>query len=305
MSKTLVVFGSSTDKDYCFLAPLSAVFWREVVGFEPRVFLVGSEEEWKSQNHTNAALAALRAQGVDVHFTGRIEIGETAEVYPIATTAQHVRYHAAADSSIPDDRWVMMTDADLWPLKGNFYLQHLRPEADDKKVVSYYSNGDHFQGKEDVLNGFRDRRPFQSIPTCHVTMRAKEWRSVYGVTSDDVIGSTKRTLDVGYEWIQSCPDPNFALWCSDQWFVTEHLCRQDWFPDEALMIPRYGHPPLDRLDRSAPADWDKTFEMKYTDAHLLKNPYSDQSWERLLKVVDALVPDDAAWMRSYREDFVR
>lgn len=300
VAKTLVVFGSSSDRDYSFLAPITALFWREVVGFEPLVFLVGTEAEWRAKPDACVVLDGLRLHDVGVCFTGN-EMGD----FPIGTIAQHVRYHAAADSAIAEDRWVMMTDADLWPLRGYFYQAHTKPDAMGKLAVCYYSNGDHFKSKEDVLEGFRDCRPFQSIPTCHVTMRACEWRTVYDLIPDDVLGSTRVTLKDVAEWVKRYPDPNFALWCSDQWLVAEHLCRQAWFPDAALMIPRYGHPPTDRLDRSAPNDWRVPFEMKYTDAHLLKKPHEEGAWGCLLPIIDTLLPDQAAWAREYREAFVR
>lgn len=290
---TVVAIGCSTDSDYDFLIPLTALFWRDLIGHCPRVFLVGSEED-RHSGRLSVSLRALRHHGIEHFFVGRVE------GYQDATVAQNVRHHAAADPFIAGEQWVMLSDADLWPLRREFYHQH---SGRRERVVCLYANGDHFQGKAITLAKFEAGENFQSIPTCHVTMRARDWRSVYDLSPGDVIGSTVKTLHAMDPWMTRCKDKNLARWCCDQWYVTERLCRQHWFPSQALMVERRGHPPMDRYDRSLTDMWNH-FDPIWTDAHLLKNPSREESWRKIWPIVDCLLPQHAEWAQRYWREYV-
>lgn len=300
--RTILSVGSSTQREYCFTVVLGALLWRDLVGFEPRIFLIGTEDEWMSKATTRASLSALRYHKIRHIFVPRIDD------YLDATIAQSVRYHVACDPSIPDDQFISMSDADLIPLARDFYHQHDDSKA---KCISYYSNGDHFISKEDVLSKFESGVGFQSIPTCHVVMRAKEWRSSYNLTPNNLVGSVKHTLD-GYlrprmskaEALKQ--DVGFEVWMSDQRVLTHHLCAQPWFPTEVQFIERAGHPPADRLDRSHKNDWLGTFDpSRWSDAHVHHPADSDEHWPTVLPIIETLLPQHAAWARLYREVFVR
>lgn len=304
---TFVAIGCSKTPDYRFVLPFTCLLWREVVGVEPLPLVIGTTEDLVEDE-------TYLVEGISIPVA-------SVAGYEDATIAQNCRQHAAALKLIKDDDWVMPGDADLWPLKAEFYKEHERSvsQGRDPKLVAYYWNGDHFQGKADVLGraerGFRS----QTIPTCHVAMRSKTWREVYGLTpGEDVSQATKRTLD---EWFSrrspEDPDQGMTRWMSDQQIMTEKLCSQPWFPggippadvpcekDGVLFVPRRGHPPGDRLDRSIPAMWDHGNLSEYVDAHVFRKPWEEENWKRLLPIIDALLPDHAKWAREYRDEFVR
>lgn len=310
MKKTVISIGCSLEHDYAFLAPLTCLFWRDLIGYHPKILLVGTQAEWEAKQP--AVIQALMRHNITFECVGRIS------GYPDATIAQNIRQHITA--SIQYDRWVMTADADLWPLKTEFYHRH---EIFPGRAVCLYSNGDHFQGKTDVLTRFDAGGGFQSIPTCHVAMRAKDWREIYDIQPDDtIIGATHRTLEKMKPWLSRCADQGLAKWCCDQWYITERLCRQPWFPDKpiphpcppggrmlesehVLLVERYGHPPFDRLDRSMPQAWQGPFKPeKWTDAHLPKNPHGDEQWKTILPLIEALLPQHATWAEMYRNLYV-
>ena len=317
--RTVVAIGCSTVPDYAFLIPLTSLMWREVAGFETFTVLVG-DSRWVRE----PALVVV-ANAMFDHLGGNHFTIATLPQYPEGTVAQNIRQHAAQNIKFADDTWIMTADADLWPLRGSFYQAHVDT---DKRAVIYYSNGDHFQGKRDVLAKFDAAVPvpFQSIPTCHVAMRAKTWREVYAITPGELTKSTKKTLDGMEPWLSRfAPEhQGLARWCCDQWYLTERLCRQEWFPEfdmpksptppqgrvlqseHVALIERYGHPPVDRLDRGAPQAWMQAFDKnRYVDAHLHKAPWEDAQWKTLLKIIDVLLPKHSEWARQYRENFVR
>lgn len=294
--KTVIAIGCSTSEDYAFLLPLTALLWRDVVGYEPHVMLVGSSDEWWHANRRSALVAEmLRGCRLPFEFIGR------AEGYPDHTTAQNCRQHAAASDFFDDVTWIVPADADLWPLKREFYHQH---EGTLHKAVCYYSNGDHFRDKQEVLARAAEGLGSQTIPTCHVAMRARDWRAIYGLKRGDIAGSIKQSLDA---WLPSRTgrEASMSLWMSDQQLMTEALCQQVWFPGMALMVERPGHPPIDRLDRSH-APWPRTFDAeRWTDAHVHRQPWTDEHWADLSQIVAALLPQYVALASAYREEYVR
>lgn len=299
--KTYVAIGCSRDRDYSFLLPLTCLFWRDVIGYTPIAFLAGSSFDWQSTPPTNVVLNALvhdLVDGLAIRFIGAVE------GYPEHTAAQNVRQHAAVVPVIADDAWIMPADADLWPLKKAFYHQH---EGTPHRAVCYYGNGDHFQGKDVTMRRVAQGLRTQTIPTCHVAMRAKDWREIYSLDSAaNPAAHIKRTLDSYIAARAPGGDAGMDLWMSDQQIMTEALCQQTWFPQMALMVERRGHPPVDRLCRSVLEYWQEPFDpARWTDAHLHKSPESDEHWAYELQIIRALMPQHAEWAQQYRDEYVR
>jgi hypothetical protein len=307
--RTIVAIGCSTDRDYNFLAPLTALLWRERIGHEPLLLFVGSEDEWKADRRLSVCLNAVVEQGFTHVFMGRLD------GHPDHTLAQNCRQHAAALARVADETWIMPGDADLWPLRRGFYHRH--PDTGFKAVL-YYANGDHFQGKETTLDRTARGLGCQTLPTCHVAMRAADWRAIYDLTEDDIVGSVKRTLAAWFAMRAAGQDANMVRWMSDQQIMTEALCQQRWFPSGplppgngaivagmVLVVNRRGHPPVDRIDRSMLETWAQPIEIdRWTDAHLHKAPDSDAHWADELAILRATLPDRAAWADAYRARYV-
>jgi hypothetical protein len=287
--------------------------WRRV-GFNPIVLLVGSREEWLASPRLRVTADALLHHAVEHQFLGRID------GYPDHTLAQNCRQHAGA-LPFDDGDWLMPADADLWPLNVNFYRRFVQ---DHFRLVMLYSNGDHFQGKEVTLDRTSRGLGSQTIPTCHVAMRVRDWRAIYQPVAGDVAASVKKSLDA---WMPSRVstegyNANMALWMSDQQLMTVALCQQPWFPSgpppqgegahavstpggTVLFVNRRGHPPVDRLDRSHAEDWASSDVSRWVDAHVHRDPFSDEHWSSLHKLIEQTVPEHAAWAQEYRDAIVR
>lgn len=331
--RTIVALGCSPDHDYAFLLPLTAMLWRRI-GFEPLALIVGRNGddkgnkmggslEWATDKSAHIALDAIREQNINVYSVA------AADGYPYATTAQAVRQHAAAltaissigieksliyaqQMDIADGDWLMPADTDLWPIGQKFYTRH---QGSPFKAVSYYWNGDNFLTRDHFLKAVNEGKRSQTLPTCHVAMRVRDWRLVYDLTpSENLESATKRTLDA---WYAKFPRDGFNTWMSDQDIMTYKLCSQSWFPQgrppddggsyeagEVLFVGRRGQPPVDRLDRSHVADWNRDFNAsRWVDAHLPRSPWSVENWVKLRRILEALLPDQVEWANEYRLKF--
>lgn len=306
--RTVVAIGCSTDDNYAFLLPFTACLWRDVVGHHPFALLVGSEAEWSANFRLSVVLAALNK-----HDISRVWLGHL-DGYADAQLAQNSRQCAAAGMASDND-WIMPADADLWPLRREPYHHHVG--SNYRAVVAPYWNGDHFLNKFSFLKAVAEKRRSQTIPTCHVAMRARDWRKMYNLTPGaDISVAVKRTLD---DWFAHFPKDDFNVWMSDQDIMTWKLCQQEWFPDgtpphhdpgihasgDVLFAGRRGYPPVDRLCRSVPALWQMPFDPNaWMDAHMHKNPTALEPWAYASNIIQALLPQHAAWAAKYHKSYV-
>jgi hypothetical protein len=280
-------------RDYQFLLPITCLFWREVVGFDPFVFICGN---WGENERGRIAEGALEYLGVERCTLPPLEgFGD-------ATLAQNCRQHAAV-LPFPNEAWLMTSDADLWPLQRTWYYQH---EAERKDVYCYYANGDHYS----------------SFPTCHVAARACTWRRAYGLDSTqefDVTGAVGRSLREWVPWKLAqlregksalANDLNFVTWMSDQWMMTDKLRALPGFEGRVQYIERVGHPPVDRIDRGVwPDHPEMLVELVTTkralDTHVLRPADQPGNWERVWPLIKQCLPKHADWIEHYRTRYVK
>jgi hypothetical protein len=271
---TRVILASSAQRDYAFPVGIAALLWREVIGYEPFVFLCGSSDP-----------DLVRAgKFLDEFGIERLYVPPLPE-WPVYVTAQNIRYHASCLDRFGDD-WLMLSDADMFPLNRQHFHQH---EDYAGRFVFYYANGDHFF----------------NYPTCYMTARATDWREVMGLSrGGDILGQMKCNVE---DWLRprlpgmNAKDAEHCLWMVDMHSFMHRIKSQLWHPKECKLITRAGHPPKDRLDRSA---WPDRYDVtQYTDAHILRATHEPRNWERTRPIIEALLPRHIARIDKYAEEF--
>lgn len=272
---TKVILSSSSFRDYAFPVGIAALLWREVVGYEPFVFLCGDGVPQVVENFLSDF--GIRQQSLP-----------QMEGYPVSVTAQNCRYHASTLTFGSDD-WLMLSDADIFPLKRDFYHQH---EGSPHRFVFYYSNGDNYA----------------NYPTCHIAAQASQWRELMKLDvgfPSNLLAQMKLNID---EWLHprvvGLPPSKAGMetWMVDMWMFMDRIKKEPWHPSECKMIEREGHPPKDRLDRS---NWPALYNLKdYTDAHILKAPEQPENWARLRPIVAELLPQHLSRIDKFHEDFI-
>lgn len=278
MAVTRVVIGSCGRRDYSFLLPLTAMLWKKLIGLDPFLMLVG---DWEEKERNRTALSALRYLEIE-----HVMIGTMPE-YPEATLAQNCREHAAV-YPFPEDTWLMCSDADLWPIRKEWYYKH---ETSSKSLALYYSNGDHYS----------------TFPTCHMTAQAKTWRQIMGYKEgDELVPTIKKNLDT---WLQTYQakypkwDRNFAIWMSDQAMASDRIREWPGFPHDVAQYERVGHPPVDRIDR---CQWPAgALDVRdKVDAHIIRPADVQEAWPRVRELFSKLLPKWAQWAEDYRNRYV-
>lgn len=275
---TRVIIGCSAWRDYQFLVPMSALLWRELVGYTPLVLITGN---WEKPMRGRLTRDLMQLLNIEYQHIGDLPGREESSV------AQNCRQHACA-LPLPDDDWLMLSDADLWPVTRDWYRQH---EGTEFKFVAYYSNGDHYQ----------------SYPTCHMTAKAKTWREIMSIEPN---GKLLGQLEKSYrEWRdprvegKGPSDAGWVTWNMDQWRTTKLIKAMPWYNDvgAVLHIERKGHPPVDRIDRGHWREWNPNM----VDAHVLRAPDQPGNWEKVRALFGGLLPGYLPMVDAYRNEYLR
>lgn len=273
---TRVIISSNTIGDYQFPLALGALLWREVIGYEPLLLLV---DDWHRDKRSRIALSFIESIGFEHKLVG------TMPPYETSTYSQGVRQHASV-YNIPEDTWLMSSDADMFPLRKEFYHQH---EGTGKKYVFYHANG----------------HDYLCFPICHVTAQVSTWREVMGTKEgEDIAVATRRSTDswLTAERLAGLPARarSATIWMADQFQMSDRIRLMPWYPGKVLMIERGGHTP--RLDRSA---WPERYDAgSYVDSHILRCAHQPANWPRVRPIFEQLVPPFLPVIDSYQRAYL-
>lgn len=282
MTKRAII-ATTTGHDYSFLSVIAALCWRDRIGFEPSLFLVGTEGEWHRDARTQVVMGAISTHALHHVFVDHIPGVED------STIAQCCRQYAACHP-FSDDDYLICSDADLLPIRKEFYHQH---DLQKHAIALWYANA--YLGEE-----------FYHWPSCHYGMTVATWRDVMGLEigkmPDCMIRNFKEYgLDEKMADWKADPKKFWPVWFTDELIASKKILSSSHYPTKVLKIDRMGHPPADRLDRSSwPffADPDR-----YTDCHSLRPGWSDPNWPRLAPFLKKILPQHSRWLDTYRAGF--
>ena len=278
-----VAIGCTVGHDYSAFLPFVATLWRDRIGYEPTFFLVGSEIEWSAHRYAYIPYSYLIKEGFDIRFVEHIEGIED------GTIAQCVRQHAAA-SDYPLDDLLICSDADLLPIRREFYYTH---DPDKHAIGLYYSNG--YDSEKDW-----------HWPSCHYSMRVSTWREVMGL--DVPLAEAMRLNFSDYGLVAKMEakrlDPAKYwghVWFTDEFVASKKIKASRYYIGSIHFIEREGHPPCDRLDRAC---WPATYDIAgLTDCHSIRPIWNDDNWPRFRPLLQQLMPERIAWADEYRTLF--
>ena len=276
--RRFVAVPSSDVHDYCGFLIYVAILWRERIGYEPIIFLVGSYESWKAGRHGTLVPDILKQNGFRIEWVAPVEgVGD-------GTVAQSIRLHAAVLPDLNPDDLIIPSDADLLPLKRPLYYAH---DLNKWPLGSIYSNG---YGNENEGKHF---------PCCHLSATVACWSELMDLEGTDPRECLLRSFDKGD--VASTED--MGRWFFDEHYLSKRILASSFWPDGVQMIRRQGQPPKDRLDRGC---WPATYNpLAYTDCHSIRPFWSDKNYERLLPLFKATI-DWGRWgnvLTSFREEF--
>lgn len=277
--RRFVAIGSTKGHDYSAFLPIVGLFWRHRIEYEPMFFLVGDHAEWDA-SPARVAVRALDSLGMGITWVSHIEGVED------ATISQCVRQHAAASSDFNPEDLLICSDADLVPLREEFYYTH---DVQKYDIGLYYSNG-----YRDEVNHF---------PSCHYSMRVSTWREVMRLDVGLDAAMRRNFKDYGLAAKMDAKKADPAKNWGHVWFTDELVASKRIVESGKTLqkIERDGWPPNDRLDR---AYWPERYDIaSYTDCHSIRPIWSDPNWPRFRPIIEQGLPSWLEWADRYRHDF--
>jgi len=272
-----VVIGCDTFHAYNFFLPFVCHLWRERIGYEPLLYLVGAREAWR-QGHSAVVLDALDAGGWRTEWMDPVP-GVLSE-----TVAQCVRHHAGALADLSPSDVLMTSDADLLPIRRNYYHQH---DPSRHAIALYYSNV------------YGDVGHWTNL---HMSFTVEALREVMGLTVSDVRSSMLTAFQQGglYELAKK-EDPT-DRWFFDERYPSAKIKASRFYPASVLKIPREGRPPKDQLCRGA--NWPRSYDAAdYIDCHSVRPGWTDMYWPQVRELLAQIMPDRLGWADAYRAAF--
>ncbi|HEY2899209.1 MAG TPA: hypothetical protein VGL59_01450 [Polyangia bacterium] len=252
--RRIAVLSATVDPTYAFFAPLTALIWREVTGFDPLLLLVGGEEAWRADARAAVALDEA-AHHAEIVFVPAVA-GAAAH-----TLAQVVRLCGAALDG-GDNDYLLVSDVDLWPLNAQrFRLRQGKQMFQIMNADAYGTEADRF-------------------PMCYLGGPRALWREIF-------------SLDGGLAAaLGRMPWPADGDWHFDEKFASASLRAWSGFAARALQLPRpagAGHGRLDRADWQFPDGAGAGRLRGLVDAHLLRPGFSPENWPRLRALLASLL----------------
>lgn len=272
---THAVIATNHSASYQFFAPLTALMWREVVGFNTICFLTGTKADWQDK-------AAVLVEAKTREVGARVEYIGVLEGYRDGQAAQSSRQHAAA-LDLPEDDVLMTGDIDMWPLSREWFRQH---DLTKYAFASYYSNAYGWP-----------HPPF--LPTPYIAATVKNWRDVMGLKCR---GEILTQMQANFDRTLGRYHDSWTAWWQDELFFNARLRATDMWPARVQMITREGCPPHDRIDRGCwpeTIDWSKPL----ADTHLIRPGAIPENWKRIRPILAHYIPEHMAWVDEYHKAY--
>ncbi|KKN46758.1 hypothetical protein LCGC14_0669820 [marine sediment metagenome] len=269
VTEKIVLLGCNPNHDYSFLAPLTALLWKEVVGYKPLILFTGEREEWTKDPKLWHVLSACYQANAQCQHIG------TVENHRDSTVAQICRLYGGDVIKNPNT-WIITGDVDMWPLTKDWY-QPKKPGL----FHLWYANA--YQGEK--------------WPICYLGGLVSQWREIMGHREPGTRLCTRiqEQLDAGL----GDDTDTWAAWNYDELLFG---VRMKAWGGRTFGIDRHGGPPADRIDRCA---WPKKVSVKgKVDAHLVRPGYADH-WAKIRPIlVQLLDPKWVAWADNYRNKYL-
>ena len=191
MKLTKVILSANDNPTYLDYWPYVSIAWRELIGIEPVLFYIGDKKKVESLSQYGQV----------------INVG-VSDNWDIVNQSQSVRLWAG---TIFPDEYMIISDIDMLPISGDYYINSVKEVADDC-LVSYTS---------DVLNyGFYLRHP--QLPMCYLAGKGSTFNEILGLnvgfTWEDFMNQLKSS-DSGYGTDQKYFWKKFLSWKTEDRYV--------------------------------------------------------------------------------------
>jgi len=261
-----VILSTNNNLEYYFYLPITSFVWNHF-GFEAVNIVVGK-----------SPMEKLILKYTKKYTKSRIFKIKEIEGYRSETIAQFSRLYAGC---IVKDDYLMIGDIDMIPLSNYLYNYYLYKDVEHMNLFGH------------------DLTDYTQYPMCYIAMYAQRWREFLNLDYKKFYENIKRDLAE----IPKAKGTQFEeYWDVDQYFLTNKV--KEYGEEKFNKINRgklqNGYA-VGRVDRSV---WNWMVSEQYVDCHMLRNPYSDENFQKTYNLITHTLKDvDCSWMIKYHEDF--
>jgi len=304
--RATAVYSSTLGKHYLFFAPITALFWRVLLGYDSMVFVV-VPHKLRNDRLVEFVFNKAREAGAAVWML------RSAQAHSDGLLAQLSRLYAAL-LPFSDRRFLLSSDVDMFPLPR---ASSIFPDAiSDRNGSSIL----HLIGANLYPDNPSTPRMY---PICYIGAVPSLWRELMDLPPPEAVPideglsilrrSVVRELQAArHRFGASAWDlhgPGTIPWYHDQRLFAEKLAAWNGCPTRCHRVDR----PLDRqflADRLDRGRWKFNGAQKdldsLVDAHVLRPGFEEDHWQKLLVLFRALLSTtQIRWLEDYRTEFMR
>lgn len=266
-----VILSSNYNLDYLFYLPITSFVWNHF-GFDCVTFLAEEHDMQQVKPELRKYI-----EGITVSKTkSQLYYLPAAKPVRSETVAQISRLFGAA--VVEDENEYLITgDIDMIPL--NSYLYR---DFDKRNLYG------------------QDLTDYTQWPMCYVGMSCKNWREFLGI---EYLNAMAQIMAALQEYAHKSASQKWEeYWDTDQAYLTDKikLFGPEKFQNIIRGRERTGYA-YKRVDRG---HWNWSPAEEYIDAHMLKNPYSEENFEKTYALIEhTLKGVDCTWMKEYQQQF--
>lgn len=272
--KKWVVLSCTPNSQYDFFLPIAVRLWRNRIGYEPVIVLVGSEKDWAS-GHAKVARDATQ---------GRIELFESIPGIPDAAVAMALRQQVAALEFDPDDV-LMIGDVDLFPVDRDFYHQY---DPAKNPVGVYYA--------ETYLDEY--------WPAYGISMPVRNWRQVMGTGQGDFRAAVERVFTDENVRALGMADKigtwDTRFWTFDERYASFKIKTSRFANDVATFTSLIGTKRPERFKLPS-----QPYAQDYVDFHCSRPGWTMENWPDIRHMLAQMIPEDLRWIDQYVDKYRR
>ncbi len=258
---------------YAWFAPITTLIWYEVMEWQPVfIFLYPNDPDF-----TPGPLLEFIVKYIEAAGGGVINIVNTLPEphYLMGMVLMCSRYSICV-TDWPEDTYVMISDADIWPLSKETF----------ERETSFPAAAHVFDPPQSPV-----------FASCYIGMNVSTWREIMGFKKGDDIMKVVAGMRDQYPVFME----EARQWGIDQEVVTRRIRKWN---DFRTQVHFYGHDrSKDRLDRRPGPD-KFVWRSGLLDSHLLRPGFVKEHWSKLRELATHILNDEQLkWVDDYAELF--
>ena len=253
---------------YSFFMPITAMLWKNHIGFDTISILIGNQDIWNKRKEGKLIYEET------MKYSSKIKFLPVVPKMKSASTAQVSRIFASAHTEINDDDYLLSADVDMFPLHKKWFN-----EQDDSKRL-HIRNAQHWKN-------------VKRFAICYVGGKAITWREIMNIRQDGIFNEMKRVIKT-----------KDVDWRYDERTLTKNILSWDGWKKDVQLINKAPYSGIYRANGNF--DGNKRTIVNNVEAHVWRPGYMGANWINVMRLLKTVcTPEEVSAVKIYRREYCK